>query len=79
MCSVLDVPGPRWFRPGDPIWRVHGDAATPLGVTTALLMLLANPAFAAIVGSGSAARNPWIVDDYLHDLVEITTFGANIT
>lgn len=76
MCSVLDVPGPRWFRPGDPIWRVHGDAATPLGVTTALLMLLANPAFAAIVGSGSAARNPWIVDDYLHDLVEITTFGT---
>ncbi|MCD2261271.1 DUF2236 domain-containing protein [Dietzia aurantiaca] len=76
MCSVLDVPGPRWFRPGDPIWRVHGDAATPLGVTTALLMLLANPAFAAIIGSGSAARNPWIVDDYLHDLVEITTFGT---
>ncbi|MGW8590635.1 oxygenase MpaB family protein [Dietzia sp. NPDC055877] len=73
---MLDVPGPRWFRPGDPIWRVHGDAATPLGVTTALLMLLANPAFAAIIGSGSAARNPWIVDDYLHDLVEITTFGT---
>lgn len=76
MCSVLDVPGPRWFRPGHPIWRVHGDAATPLGVTTALLMLLANPAFAAVIGSGTAARNPWIVDDYLHDLVEITTFGT---
>ena len=39
-CSVLDVPGPRWFRPGDPIWRVHGDAATPLGVTTALLTVI---------------------------------------
>lgn len=76
VCSILDVPGPRWFRPGDPIWRVHGDAATPLGITTALLMLLANPAFAAITGSGAAARDPWAADDYLHDLVEITTFGT---
>lgn len=75
-CSVLDVPGPRWFRPGEPIWRVHGDAATPLGVTTALLMLLANPAFAAIVEASDTTENPWAVDDYLHDLVEITTFGT---
>lgn len=75
-CSVLDVQGPRWFRTGDPIWRVHGDAATPLGVTTALLMLLANPAHAAIVESCGAVENPWTVDDYLHDLVEITTFGT---
>lgn len=75
-CSVLDVPGPRWFHPGEPIWRVHGDAATPLGITTALLMLLANPAFAAIVDSSGATENPWTVDDYLHDLVEITTFGT---
>lgn len=75
-CSVLDVPGPRWFRPGEPIWRVHGDAATPLGITTALLMLLANPAFGAIVETSGATENPWTVDDYLHDLVEITTFGT---
>lgn len=75
-CSVLDVPGPRWFRPGEPIWRVHGDAATPLGITTALLMLLGNPAFASIVEVSGNSENPWAVDDYLHDLVEITTFGT---
>lgn len=76
VCSVLDVPGPRWFRPGDPIWRVHGDAATPLGITTALLMLLSNPAYASIAEASGAADNPWAIDDYLHDLVEITTFGT---
>lgn len=73
---MLDVPGPRWFNPGEPIWRVHGNAATPLGITTSLLMLLATPAFAAIVDSSGATKNPWTVDDYLHDLVEITTFGT---
>lgn len=76
VCSILDVPGPRWFRSGEPIWRVHGDAATPLGITTALLMLLANPAFATVVDACGSAENPWAVDDYLHDLVEITTFGT---
>ncbi len=76
VCSVLDVPGPRWFRPGEPIWRVHGDAATPLGITTALLMLLANPAMAAVFEASGTVDNPWAVDDYLHDLVEISTFGT---
>ncbi|GLB64880.1 hypothetical protein NCCP2495_27600 [Dietzia sp. NCCP-2495] len=76
VCTVLEVPGPRWFSPGDPIWRAHGDVATPLGITTALLMLLANPSFAAMVESSGAIDNPWLVDDYLHDLVEITTFGT---
>ena len=75
-CSILDVPGPRWFHPGDPIWRVHGDAATPIGITTGLLMLVANPAFAAVLSECGVADKPWAVDDYLHDLVEISTFGT---
>jgi len=73
---VLDVPGPRWFHPGDPIWRVHGDASTPIGVTTGLLMLAANPAHAAVLAAAGADRNPWSADDYLHDLTEISTFGT---
>jgi uncharacterized protein (DUF2236 family) len=75
-CSILDVPGPRWFHPGDPIWRVHGDAATPIGITTGLLMLVANPAFAAVLSACGVEDSPWTVDDYLHDLVEISTFGT---
>lgn len=74
--SVLEIPGPRWFRDSDPIWRVHGDAATPIGITTGLLMLAAEPAFAATFSSTDAAEDPWQVDDYLHDLREITTFGT---
>ena len=70
-CSILDVPGPRWFHPGDPIWRVHGDAATPIGITTGLLMLVANPAFAAVLSACGVEDSPWTVDDYLHALDQI--------
>lgn len=76
VCSLLDIPGPRWFHPGDPIWRVHGDAATPIGITTGLLMLAANPACAAVLARCGAVENPWSADDYLHDLTEISTFGT---
>lgn len=76
MCSILDIPGPRWFLPDDPIWRVHGDAATPIGVTTGLLMLVAHPAFSAMLTACGVVENPWAVDDYLHDLTEISTFGT---
>lgn len=75
-CSILDVPGPRWFGTDDPIWRVHCDAATPIGITTGLLMLAAEPAFAATFEASGAVDTPWLIDDYLHDLTEITTFGT---
>ena len=75
-CSILEIPGPRWFSSDDPIWRVHGDVATPIGITTGLLMLTANPAVAASIEACGALEHPWSVDDYLHDLVEITTFGT---
>lgn len=75
-CSILDIPGPRWFHPGEPIWRVHGDAATPIGITTGLLMLAANPAHAAIMDASGVVEKPWSADDYLHDLTEISTFGT---
>ena len=75
-CSILDIPGPRWFSAEDPIWRVHGDVATPIGITTGLLMLIANPSVAASVAACGAEESPWSADDYLHDLVEITTFGT---
>lgn len=73
---VLDIPGPRWFGPDDAIWRVHGDVSTPIGITTGLLMLAANPAFASIFGTTGSVEDPWLADDYLHDLVELSTFGT---
>lgn len=76
MCSILDIPGPRWFQPTDPVWRVHGDACTPIGITTGLLMLAADPAYASVMVACGADENPWTLDDYLHDLVEISTFGT---
>lgn len=75
-CSILDAPGPRWFGPNDPIWRVHCDAATPIGITTGLLMLAAEPAYAAMFAASGAVDSPWLIDDYLHDLTEITTLGT---
>ncbi|UVE96302.1 oxygenase MpaB family protein [Dietzia sp. B32] len=75
-CSILDIPGPRWFGQDDPIWRVHGDASTPIGITTGLLMLTADPSYSAVVAACGAEEHPWSVDDYLHDLVEISTFGT---
>ena len=75
-CSMTEIPGPRWFGPDDPIWRVHGDAATPIGITTGLLMLAAEPAYAATIVTAGLVDDPWDVDDYLHDLTEITTFGT---
>ncbi len=76
MCSILDIPGPRWFTASDPIWRVHGDVSTPIGITTGLLMLAADPAYSAVMVACGADAEPWTMDDYLHDLVEISTFGT---
>ncbi len=73
---VLEIPGPRWFGPRDAIWRVHSDACTPIGITTGLLMLTANPAFAAIFDHAGAVENPWLADEYLQDLAELCTFGT---
>src|SRR5699024_5437882 len=53
-----------------------GDAATPIGITTGLLMLAAEPAYAATIVTAGLVDDPWDVDDYLHDLTEITTFGT---
>lgn len=75
-CSMTEIPGPRWFGPADAIWRVHGDAATPIGITTGLLMLAAEPAYAATMVAAGLVDAPWDMDDYLHDLTEITTFGT---
>ena len=39
-------------------------------------MLAANPSYAAVMASCGGAETPWSADDYLHDLVEISTFGT---
>lgn len=39
-------------------------------------MLAAEPAYAATFEAAGAVDSPWLVDDYLHDLTEITTLGT---
>ena len=39
-------------------------------------MLISDPTYAAVLATCGADENPWTVDDYLHDFVEILTFGT---
>ena len=52
--------GERWFREGDPIWRVHGDAAMLVGGIRALLFQSLHPVAMAAVSAHSGFRgDPW--------------------
>ncbi|MFC6345373.1 oxygenase MpaB family protein, partial [Nocardioides hankookensis] len=51
-------PGPRWFEPGSPITRVHGDASMFIGGLRALLLQTLHPA---------AMRGVAEHSDYRHD------------
>jgi uncharacterized protein (DUF2236 family) len=70
-------PGPRWFEPGSPITRVHGDASMFVGGLRALLLQTLHPA---------AMRGVAEHSDYRHDawgrlartsrFIAVTTFGT---
>src|SRR5690606_4122950 len=53
-------PGPRWFAPGSPIQRVHGDSATFVGGLRALLLQSLHPlAMAGVAGHSGYRGDPW--------------------
>lgn len=54
------TPGPRWFEPGSPIQRVHGDSATFVGGLRALLLQSLHPlAMAGVAGHSGYRGDPW--------------------
>ena len=71
-------PGPRWFDPGSPICRVHGDASMFVGGLRALLLQTLHPAAMTAVSEHSGFRG-----DMLGRLARtsrflaVTTFGAS--
>ena len=73
---VLDMPGPRWFAPGDPVWRVHDDPATAIGVAAGVFMLASHPAYAAMFLRAGVDRAPWDLERMLLDQLSIVTYGT---
>lgn len=52
--------GPRWFPPGSPIRRVHGDASSFVGGLRALLLQSLHPlAMAGVAGHSGYRGDPW--------------------
>jgi uncharacterized protein (DUF2236 family) len=69
--------GERWFRPGDPIWRVHSDAAMfPGGVTSLLLQSLHPLAMAGVAGHSGYKGDPWGRLQRTSHYLATTTFGT---
>lgn len=57
---IHGTPGPRWFEPGSPIRRVHGDASMYVGGIRALLLQSLHPlAMAAVDDHSGYKGDPW--------------------
>ena len=70
-------PGERWFRPQDPVWRVHADAAMfPGGVAALLLQSLHPMAMAGVAGHSGYRGDPWGRLQRTSHFLATTTFGT---
>ncbi len=57
---IWRTPGPRWFEPADPIWRVHCDPSMMVGGLRALLVQSLHPlAMAGVAGHSGFKGDPW--------------------
>lgn len=71
------TPGPRWFEPGSPIQRVHGDASMFVGGLRALLLQSLHPAaMAAVAGHSGYRGDPWGRLARTSTFLATTTFGT---
>ena len=71
-------PGPRWFEPGSPITRVHGDASMFIGGLRALLLQTLHPAAMQGVADHSDYRNDaWGRLARTSRFIAVTTFGTS--
>lgn len=74
---IFQTPGPRWFAPGSPICRVHGDASMYLGGLRALLLQSLHPVAMAAVAQHSSYRTQlWARVAGTSRFVAVTTFGT---
>lgn len=74
---IWGSPGPRWFTPDDPIWRVHADAAMfPGGITSLLLQSLHPLAMAGVAGHSGYQSDPWGRLQRTSHYLATTTFGT---
>lgn len=70
-------PGPRWFEPGSPITRVHGDTSMFVGGIRALLLQSLHPAAMRAVSEHSGYRGDmWGRLHRTSTFLAVTTFGA---
>ncbi len=69
-------PGPRWFEPGSPITRVHGDASMFVGGLRALLLQTLHPiAMRGVVEHSDFRHDSWGRLARTSRFIAVTTFG----
>lgn len=74
---IWGAEGPRWFKPDDPIWRVHADAAMfPGGIRALLLQSLHPLAMAGVAGHSGYKGDPWGRLQRTSEFLATTTFGT---
>jgi len=74
---IHGTPGPRWFEPGSPIRRVHGDASMYVGGIRALLLQSLHPlAMAAVDDHSGYKGDPWGRLARTSAFLATTTFGT---
>ncbi|WP_236685794.1 oxygenase MpaB family protein [Demequina oxidasica] len=73
---IHNTAGPRWFPPGSPMRRVHGDASTFVGGLRALLLQSLHPlAMAGVAGHSGYRGDPWGRLARTSTFLAFTTFG----
>lgn len=74
---IHGTPGPRWFEPGSPITRVHGDASMFIGGIRALMLQTLQPAAMRAVSEHSGFRGDmWGRLARTSRFLAVTTFGT---
>lgn len=74
--AIFETDGPRWFAPGSPIHRVHGDASMFIGGLRALLLQSLHPlAMAGVAQHSDYKADPWGRLQRTADFLAATTFG----
>ena len=74
---IHGTPGPRWFAPGSPITRVHGDAAMYVGGIRAVLLQTMQPQAMTAVAEHSGYRGDmWGRLARTSRFLAVTTFGT---
>jgi uncharacterized protein (DUF2236 family) len=75
--EIWGAPGPRWFTPSDPIWRVHADASMFVGGLRALLLQSLHPlAMAGVAGHSGYRSDPWGRLQRTSHFLAATTYGT---